>query len=42
MGEDFIIIRFPDEHSRGDGLFSSMMRFSEVVEDMELTDFLLQ
>ena len=36
------MIRFPEERSRGGGLFALMRRFSEVLEDLELRDFPLQ
>ena len=39
MGGDFNLVRFLEEHSRGEGLTASMRRFSEVVEDLELRDF---
>ena len=39
MGGDFNLVRFLEERSRGGGLTTSMRRFSEVVEDLELRDF---
>lgn len=39
MGGDFNMVKYPKEHSRGGGLSTSMRRFSEVVEDLELRDF---
>ena len=39
VGGDFNLVRFLEEHSRGEGLTASMRRFSEVVEDLELRDF---
>ena len=36
------MVRYPEERSRGGGLSTSMRRFSEVVEDLELRDFPLQ
>ena len=42
MGEDFNMVRYLEERSRGGGLSTSMRRFSEVVEDLELRDFPLQ
>ena len=32
------MIKFPRERSRGGGLSSTMRRFSEVLEDLELRD----
>ena len=39
---DFNMIRFPSERSRGGCLSSTMRRFPEVVEDLELRDLPLQ
>ena len=39
---DFNMIRFPSERSRGGCLSSTMKRFPEVVEDLELRDLPLQ
>ena len=36
------MVRYPEERSRGGGLSTSMRRFSEVVEDLELRDCPLQ
>lgn len=35
---DFHVTRFQDEHNTGIGLSSTMRRFSEVTEDLELRD----
>ncbi|RVW26431.1 hypothetical protein CK203_086137 [Vitis vinifera] len=40
-GRDFNLVRFPEERSRGGGLTASKRRFSEVLEDLELRDYLL-
>ena len=39
VGGDFNMIKFLEEHSRGGGLFASMRRFSEMLQDLELRDF---
>ncbi|KAJ9704077.1 hypothetical protein PVL29_005385 [Vitis rotundifolia] len=39
VGGDFNAIRYPEERSRGRGLSTSMRRFTEVVEDLELRDY---
>ena len=36
------MVRYPEERSRGGGLSTSMRRFSEVVEDLELRNYPLQ
>ena len=36
------MVRYPKEHSRGGGFSTSMRRFSDVVEDLELRDFSFQ
>ena len=38
VGGVFNMIRFPEKHSRGGGLSSTMRRFSEVLKDLELRD----
>ena len=42
VGGDFNMIRFTGERSSGGGLSSTMRRFSEVLEDLELRDIPLQ
>ncbi|RVX07688.1 hypothetical protein CK203_021942 [Vitis vinifera] len=42
VADDFNMIRFPSECSRGGCLSSTMIRFSEVIEDLELRDLPLQ
>ncbi|KAL6330553.1 hypothetical protein AAG906_040484 [Vitis piasezkii] len=39
VGVDFNMIKFLEERSRGRGLFASMRRFSEMLQDLELRDF---
>ena len=39
VGVDFNMIKFLEERSRGGGLFASMRRFSEMLQDLELRDF---
>ena len=39
MGGDFNLVRFLEERSRGGGFTTSIRRFSEVIEDLELRDF---
>ena len=36
------MVKYPEERSRRGGLFASMRRFTEVVEDLELRDYPLQ
>ena len=38
IGRDFNMIRFPNEHRRGGRVSSSMRRFSEVIDDLDLRD----
>lgn len=42
VASDFNMIRFPLKHNRGGKLPSTMKRFSEVIEDLELRDLPLQ
>ena len=42
IGGDFNLIRFPNESRRGGRLSSSMRRFSEVIDDLDLRDLPLQ
>lgn len=42
IGGDFIVIRFPSEHSRDRRVSSSMRRFSEVIDDLDLRDLPLR
>ena len=42
VAEDFNMIRFPSERSRGGRLTQAMRRFSEVIEELELRDLPLQ
>ena len=41
IGEDFNMIRFPNERRRGGKLSPSMQRFSKVIDDLDLRDLLL-
>ena len=40
VGGDFNMVRFSGEHCKGGGLTSTMRRFSEVTEELELRAFL--
>ncbi|RVW70198.1 hypothetical protein CK203_051513 [Vitis vinifera] len=42
VGGDFNVTRFPSEHSRGGRMASTMRRFLEVIDDLELRDLPLQ
>ena len=42
IGGDFNMIRFPNERRRGGRVSSSMRRFSEVIDELELRDLPLQ
>ncbi|KAL6317062.1 hypothetical protein AAG906_029814 [Vitis piasezkii] len=42
MRRDFNMVRYLEKHSRRGGLSTSMRRFTEVVEDLELRDYPLQ
>ena len=42
IGGDFNMIRFPNERIRGGRVSSSMRRFSEVIDELELRDLPLQ
>ena len=42
IGGDFNVTRFPDERNREGRILSSMRRFSQVIEELELKDLPLQ